>query len=603
MGFYESNLGFFQNNLKTMYDILIHEESQFKSEVSLIDSLNIRVESDHKSCKIHSIYSIERETSAMFSAVDDDAENIAVFGMGLWHCRNHIRDHYKNLKHLIIIEPDLNIFKEALNCLNIYDLLKLNKNITFIVNRSVDEAIDMLWDIFRVNVTSKMEFVYNLSYRSLFSEYYDALHHGIIARIRNTVINVATTNYTLYKSMKNVLVNYKQKAIPLTKLISNFDNIPIIIVSAGPSLNYNMQYLNEAKSNAVILAVGSAIKILDSNGIVPHFRIAIDPNESEGEVFKDINTENSPLLFVDSLYPGVVGQYLGNKIRMVLDTDFFSQYIFKELYGEVPLVPSGFSVANVALEVAIELGFKKIILMGQDLCYTGGKLYAKGSWDKNEDKINFEREGYTKCVNILGEEVYTSKVFLGMKNILELSIKANPNITYINATERGLNIAGTINKPFIKVMIEDLSENRNVDQLIERILLQSQIDENNWMKKLDKLNLDEIIHELNMINNYRIKKLIKLKKQAERDIEIKKLTKELDRIEADAEQQFNGFEFYHITIKPSMSIKYYAIHLRYQYHGTDEKKLLDSKIESTLGEAAELKIYLDSLIRIMSEDR
>ncbi|HYE69469.1 MAG TPA: 6-hydroxymethylpterin diphosphokinase MptE-like protein [Anaerovoracaceae bacterium] len=601
MDFYTRNIEFLKDNLSIVYDTVINDEPNFKSKVTLVDSSNIKVEHDHKSCMIHSTYSTERETIEMSSAVDEDIVNLVVFGMGLWYYRDYILDRFKNLKHLIIVEPDINIFKEALHKVNIPYFLQTNVNTTLVVNHCKDEAISLIWSILQLNVTSKMDFAFNLSYRSLYTDYYESLYQGITTMFRRYALTYATESNLLYKCAENTIRNYKQKSIPITKLISDFKSIPIIIVSAGPSLNYNMQYLNEVKDNAVIMAVGSAIKILDSNGIVPHFRLAIDPNEDECRIFEKIDTGNSPLIYVDSLSPGIIEKYKGKKIKMGLDTDYLARYIFKQLFGEEFLIKSGFSVANMALDIAIQLRFKKVIFIGQDLSYTEGSLYAKGSWNQEDGPIDFESDYYIKSTNVIGETVYTDRSFLGMRDLFEKSIRLNPDVSYLNATERGLNIAGAINKPFEKVLEEDLHENRNVVDLINRLILQSQIDDTTWNQKIEKLNFIEIVRELSMINEHRIKKLLKLKRQSERGIGINKLGRDLGIIEAYAIEQLESFEFYQIVVKPALGVKFHALHLKYQYHGSDDKEMFINNLDISIGEATEIKIYLDFLNNRMLE--
>lgn len=48
------------------------------------------------------------------------------------------------------------------------------------------------------------------------------------------------------------------------------------------------------------------------------------------------------------------------------------------------------------------------------------KNYAKGSW--NNDDINLNKKGYIKTFDIFGNEVYTTRPYLGMKNLLRGSI-------------------------------------------------------------------------------------------------------------------------------------------------------------------------------------
>ena len=52
--------------------------------------------------------------------------------------------------------------------------------------------------------------------------------------------------------------------------------MPAIIVSAGPSLNENIEELKKAKNKAFIIAVDTAMKPLLRNGIIPDMYAIID---------------------------------------------------------------------------------------------------------------------------------------------------------------------------------------------------------------------------------------------------------------------------------------------------------------------------------------
>lgn len=599
MDLYGKNIKFLKENLQYVHTAIMNGESRFQSIVSSEGSSNLRVDLEHKSCMLHSCYSIERETAEAFSSVDETVECIAVFGMGLWHYMEHIRKTYRNLRHLIIIEPDLNIFKEVIHKIDLTGLGEQNTDLTLILDRSEDEVIAIISKILSTKSLLKMELVYSISYRSLYTDYFDAIYRGMATQFRKYHISYATNNSLLYPWVRNIMLNYKKNAIPVTKLINQFKGIPIIIVSAGPSLNYNMHYLKEVKDKAVIMAVGSAIKILDSNGIVPHFRVAFDFAETEGKIFDDIETTDSILVFADTLYHSILERYEGTKIRMALDTGSLDRYIFENLYNEQFSIKSGFSVANVALDLALKIGSNKIIFMGQDLSYTEGSLYAKGSW-KQEETIDFEKDGFIKITNTLGETVYTDKTFLSMRDLFVSIIKTNPGVVYLNATERGLNIEGAANKSFEKILEEDLRESKDVEELVHSLMLANEIDENDWTKRLEKLNFGEIIEDLSAVNDHRIKKLIRLKKQSERGTAANKLNRDLNEIETYVNKQLKDLAFYQVVVAPALRVKFHALLTKFKYSGSDEKELFESNFEIALGKATEIKIYLDFLSNAIS---
>ena len=60
------------------------------------------------------------------------------------------------------------------------------------------------------------------------------------------------------------------------RLFNRFENLPAIIVGAGPSLDKNVTLLREVKDRAVIIAVDRTLGLLLPLGITPHLVPSID---------------------------------------------------------------------------------------------------------------------------------------------------------------------------------------------------------------------------------------------------------------------------------------------------------------------------------------
>ena len=446
----------------------------------------------------------------------------------------------------------------------------------------------------------KTDFVYNVSYRSLYADYYEFINRQFADYARNFLINTVTYDSTLYQSAENSIKNFRLQATPLTQYRDKFEDIPCIIVSAGPSLNYTLPYLKEVKDKAVIIAVGTAIRILDSNGFVPHFRMAYDSGDEERNIFIGIDTQAAPLIFSDLLSPLILNDYKGGKVRMMLDISYISRYLSKDLYPDEMIFASGFSVANVALNVAINLGFKKVIFVGQDLCYTEGSLYAKGGWMELDSDFDFQNSGYIKTTNSLNEMVYTDKLFLGMKNLFEQTIMGNPGISYINATERGLDINGTQNKTFADVIKEDLTVNKDIESIINEVITQADHSDRDPKKILGQLGLAGQLKDLEEINERRLKNLKKLKKHYDGGLGVNRLQSDFDYIKS-IDTELEDVDFYREGINPVISNKFNAIRMSYYYDGSDERLRIKSEIKASIGITVELKRYLEFLTGLLEE--
>jgi hypothetical protein len=112
------------------------------------------------------------------------------------------------------------------------------------------------------------------------------------------------------------------------------------------------------------------------------------------------------------------------------------------------LLTGGGSVATVAFMLAIAWGYRKIVLVGQDLALAPDKVHA-GNDDIDLFKLEapkMEIEGY------YGDKIYTSPDYNFYKEWYEMVIQADKDLEVINATEGGARIAGTMPKPLKEVI-------------------------------------------------------------------------------------------------------------------------------------------------------
>ncbi|QIB27503.1 motility associated factor glycosyltransferase family protein [Caloranaerobacter azorensis] len=134
----------------------------------------------------------------------------------------------------------------------------------------------------------------------------------------------------------------------------------------------------------------------------------------------------------------------------------------------------------MSLSLADYMGCNPIILIGQDLAYTDGKIHAQNStyeFDGNNENLG---KDLIEIEDIYGNKVYTSKVWLSFLRWFELYIRENPEKEYIDATEGGAKIKGTnimtLNEAIEKYCTEEINiaeRLKNIDssnsELVEKI--------------------------------------------------------------------------------------------------------------------------------------
>lgn len=210
---------------------------------------------------------------------------------------------------------------------------------------------------------------------------------------------------------------------------NDFQNKNIIIVSSGPSLNCVLEDLKKFREKIVIFCAGSAAELLTKNGIIPDMICIIDPQDIVYFQLKDLIHKEISLCFLALACSKVVSEWDGEK------------YIFFNSQKEADdnsdyLIETGKSVATAILSIAILAKPKKVIFVGQDLAYVGGKSHHNGYGDA-------DGSGLKKVESVTGEKIETNEGFLYFKKWIENKISKTEGINFINCS-KGANIAGTI---------------------------------------------------------------------------------------------------------------------------------------------------------------
>lgn len=567
---YKDNMNFIKKNSSALYQTVCSELPLFRDEIELCQNENnLIVKTDTAKCYLHSMYNRDREYKLTLQRLDSKAQVMIIMGIGLGNWLPVIAQHFPDLERLIIIEPSLQVFKEFLHQSSLQKAFSLFKKVSVVVNKDIPAANELLFSILAAEQFGQIEIACSISYRSLYGDYYNEIMSLVTAFVRRSLVNLATQEKLRETWLVNHWRNRKQICLSLEMLIAHVPAYPAILVSAGPSLSKNIELLRDVQNRAVIVAVGSAMTILEKAGIVPHFRMAMDGVKANEKIFNAVDTSNVPLIFSDSLYYDIFPNYKGPKIRMTMTADHLGRYFGYIEKKTLISIASGFSIANVAMNFLMKWGCKKIILMGQDLCYTDNRLHASGSWT-DDKQFNI---GRIKMLDIHGNEVFTDTPFMGMKILFENLIASYPQIKVINATEGGLPIAGAENKTFMKVLTEDLIEEWDINSQISAVLNNQSLypnqEEYSECIQIIEEELGHII-KLNNENKEFALQMLEMLQNKNNPSNLHNLIKAVEK----RFQQIEKYNFYNIAVIPYLNDKFCAIEKHYEYIGKDKANLL-----------------------------
>lgn len=418
-------------------------------------------------------------------------------GEGYFLVRNWL--HQRPNRRLIFLSDD---FSRFLQIEEAYEIL-LDPQVVF----ELPSEIDMLAERFPF---ARVEM---LSLPSLKTKKFQSLR---LQLLRKTTLSHALHLDRLhgYQPFTNFIQNLKRlpNSFYANGLKGRFAGVPAIVCGAGPSLQKAIPHLKEMEQKALVIAGGSTLAALSSQGVIPHFGMAIDPNLEEFRRLKNSFAFEMPFLYSTRVFPAVFQTcngpfgYMRSGIGGLLEL-----WIEEELGITDPLLGThlsseSISVTTICLAWAQFLGCNPIVLSGVDLAYTDKKHYAAGV-DRGEevefttDKKN-AADRIIKKKDRMGRPIFTAVRWLMESASISHFAKMHPEVRFVNATEGGIEIAKIGYEPLESVAAnwsrEDLRSRIREEIFRSKMPLESGEIIESRLKEL-KLSLDRVIAHLEVL--------------------------------------------------------------------------------------------------------
>lgn len=462
----EVNIEMFNENI-ALYPNL-NENQYYLSTYS--NEPTLCVKNANEIVRLNSFFSPENEVNKWITNINIKKTTtiVCMFGIGTGLFAEKILERLPENAKLLIDEPNQNIIDYCIECGTAENCEEVELKIKERLNRIIeDDRVVLL-------VETKDEISHNsLMAKALESRDYIAMlgmiitkHNGYDLAFPKQYLNFLhaindfqvkmfsnrnIVSYFKEKYMENFIYNlhdFKQvnSCGDIEKILPK--NIPVVIVSAGPSLSKNIEILKQAKGHSLIIAVDTAIRFLLKNNIVPDITVSLDPDKPE-DYYSDELSHIIPCMFDVDANPKIVHKHKG-RIFLFNCSNAYVNLLGKQI-GKYyyPLTDVGGSVATAPFALMRDFKQKKIILIGQDLAYVDGRTHV-GDIDDGATTVKTEVDG------INGEKVTTRSDWLSFLKWFEKQIdKMNQNemgIEVIDATEGGALIHGTKVMTFIEAL-------------------------------------------------------------------------------------------------------------------------------------------------------
>ena len=292
-------------------------------------------------------------------------------------------------------------------------------------------------------------------------KFYQEIKSEVINLYDKKSINVATLGRFEKLWLRNITKNTETIiSAPGVKQLKNvFLSLPAMIIGAGPSLTSQLKIIKSKQKNIILIAVDTVYQTLLHHHIYPHFVVTVDPQKINSRYIEGINEsllEKSHFIAEPAVCPKSIRD---KKKKLFLFNTIFPYFKFLcHHFGEKGNVDMGGSVATTAFDLAIQMGFDKVALVGLDLSYSGDAYHLPGTmyeehWFSTIGRLKtFEMLTYkllnypsmTPAKNKKGKRIYLDAKFTMFIRWFEDKVAGNEKLKqiFVNCTDEGYPIQG-----------------------------------------------------------------------------------------------------------------------------------------------------------------
>ena len=419
----------------------------------------------------------------------------------------------------IIIEKDIEIAKLVFENIESKNL----KRIIILLDEKIEDIISFFNFYIAEEDIKKIIYIRHIRASNINAEnknYYDNIHAVLINNIKEKLMSLTSNYYFAPIWARNIIYNLKLNKGYSIKTYKNILNkkIPLILISAGASIDNYIEKIKELSKTHFILVLSHAFNTLIKNDIKADAIVSTD-----GGFYSSIHTIDSiktdiPIFTTHTTYPFPITNIDKNRIFYFSHNESFEKIIYTSDNANNIYFPMEGSVIMPALRIANFLNPKYIILAGCDFCHLNDKSHSKYSNAVALDFLNqsklktFETLKYKRLSNNQNIECYdnifrkSSASLISYKAHFEtLANEIIKETEIFNLTKESAKIEN------IKIFNNINSNCNDKKNIIVNNYIEETINEELFIKKLESFikNMDNEIDEnfANMISPYHLSAL------------------------------------------------------------------------------------------------
>ena len=367
----------------------------------------------------------------------------ALSGFGDGSHVQHFLDHSSGGTHFIVAEEDPALLRETLSR---FDYSNLLANERFMLG--VGEPDENFFRDIQTAALTEIQEVNMVIFSPLHSSneaYYDRMRNELVRQylvVRPMMeVNLRTAPIIQGNTFENLPIMASSPDV--SEIGEGMEDIPFILVGAGPSLDESIEFLKSVQDKSIIVCSNSPLRKLLNNGIRPHLVVTADPQEPTLAGFKGVDLDGLTLACPFSAYPEIVRLFEGRILSWCTFNpivDLVKRFMGKPLGS--PIMEKG-TVSGCVLDLSRMLGCKKVLFVGQDMCIRDdGRYYTDDSaYSDYGGHYSNISQGHRLPGNTQDQVLVEGRLFVYLKTF-EQFINEQSGVEYRNLARTGVRIQG-----------------------------------------------------------------------------------------------------------------------------------------------------------------
>ena len=445
---------------------------------------------------------------------------------------------------VILYEPDLNILRIVFSLVDFSnDILKNN----VFISDSLEKTGEYIYK--KSNTKNTPLMLTTPAYRDMNTQKFNEMVETLQRMVGRYNLDLKYTQQKFFPIARTIIQNIPNliKEPPLSSIKDFYKGQTAVVVSAGPTLDRNIETIKKYRDNIVLIVVGTAIKTLVKHGITPDFLCIIETYDSskqiEGLDLSEVNFITEPFSNINlrkfkfkQIYSHISDNMPVNSFWSNIINENTEEYLSKG------------TVSYTALNVARILGCSKIVMVGQDLAYIEGQCYSKDSaykdlecrFNKENNRWEITAKDFDSFADSLSNYPEREKRLEAARTRLK---NLNNSLYYVKSIKGGQIPTESVYAAFIKPLSE-FAQRFNDREFINTSLEGAQIDGYKNMPLEEALKDTKPISNRNIISDYKFDIADIKNKLKQETVRLKNILEEVKNGQKSVKNLNNDFKRY-----------------------------------------------------------